>query len=298
VAGGAWEPFREADDEGGVQVSVRSLQRKRLRDREPYSYKWHLVGGFSLRNALRNYRFRYQVCDDWKALGWEQGRCWAPYLPGLGLSRPQPHFWYYNGYIRIKVGEHDASGYVLSRLEQVEDSPRGRVEATWETPFARIDLSFVLLPDHAGIFQELLVTPKDAADQVEVAFRGYPTGFGKPTKPFAVVGDDHRWWLAGNRLLDRAYGKGRGCGAILVLPEELDEVKFGRMPVLTKRFGPAGDGALPKPVRLRWVLWLFPELPNSEAEAYMRENAQQTRRRLKEVFLPAKPTGRGGAAGH
>lgn len=323
---GNWLPFAEKEAVAGVQVKVSPLRRKRLRGRPPFTRQWHSTGSFSLKNALQNYGLLYQVCDDWKANRWEPGTAAAPYLPGLGFRKPKPHMWYYNGYIVVKLDDHNASRYVMTRMAEAPAGENGRVDVTWQTPRARIDLAFVMMPDHSGVFQQLTISPTEPVGTVTVGFRSYPLGFGSKDKGklFQVTDvDKKRWSVTGNAVYDRAYGKGMGPGAILVLPEELTKVEFALAPRLTKTVArlkaanPPGAALLPPekpaempldvglglpeedeqeetpkapaappqaPIRLRWVLWMFPDLSNADAAAYLRANADDTRKRLLRLF--------------
>jgi hypothetical protein len=292
-----------------------------------------LKGGFSLANPLRQYALTYQVCNDWQANGWERGRIAAPYPPGLGFKRPHGHMWYYNGYIGIKVDGRDASRYVLTELAERSggDDDHGRVDVVWETPFGRIELAFVMAPEHEGVFQQLTLFPVEPVGRVDVGFRSYATGFTKLGGLYHRTGKAAgcRWSLTGNNLLDRAYGKGRGTGAILVPTTGWTEMRLTARPSLAAvidasigpRTGPQASGELaddgredaaaldgieglddlesevaavaaaeagpvvaPAPVRLRWVLWMFPDRTNAEAEAYMQREAATSAELLEAVF--------------
>ena len=329
---GKWTPFKESVAQvKGVRVAVNKLKRKRMRNPGRFNYQWHLTGGFSLANRLQSYELIYRVCDDWQANGWEKGRIAAPYPPGLGFRKPRPHMWYYNGYIVVKIDGRDASRFALTTIEEVDAGENGRVDVAWATPYGRIKLAFVMTPDHPGVFQELTVYPDEPVGRIEVVFRSYPQGFGVPGGLLQKTDPEKKHWgLTGNALCDRAYGKGMGPGAILVLPDGLDRAIFGRRPSLlkivdasikpktgpeigleakddeeedelleglleadTKTTGTAAAKRRPKqpPVKLHWILWMFPELSNAKAEDYMRRNAAKSRKRLVALFPEAGAQG-------
>jgi len=300
---GQWTAIvdKTEDKEPAVNVSISPIVRKRQWHIGGHKGQWALMGSFTMRNPLVQYGVKYLAVNDWKANKWSDPRqVAAPYLPGLGFTKPRPHMWYYNSYMTVRFDGINATRYAITRMEQVEQPDgRKRVEVMWDTPYGEIELAFVMLPNHRGMFQELIARPTKPIRKLEVGFNSYPTGFGKGSKLLKIVDPEHKAWvLIGDATRDRAFGQGWGPGALLVLPEQWEEVNYNpRGPALTalvdadaepltvdqatphdQKVEPIGE------IRLHWVLWMFPEMSNAKAFDYMENDSRPTQDLLRSIF--------------
>ncbi|MFW6058531.1 MAG: hypothetical protein ACODAQ_00030 [Phycisphaeraceae bacterium] len=291
---GQWVP-NDAQDESSaadaVSVNVSHLNRKRKHVHGEHRGHEYLSGGFTLRNNEIEYRAKYDVCNDWQAHEWDDRRqIWAPYIPGFGFNRPQPHMWYYNGYLNVFFDGENVTRYALARMEQVDAGEHGRVDVVWDTPHGEVRLATTLMADHIGMFQQLEVRPAEPVKRITVRFRSYPRGFGNRGRPLTHAEPELGWALLGNATLDPAYGKGRGPGGILVRPAQWDEIEFGRQTKLVRQFvaddAPEASAGSDDVQRFQWTLWTFSETPNAEALTYMREHTTETTRRMKALYPP------------
>jgi hypothetical protein len=301
---GNWIDANTTQNKVGVNVKVSPIKRAIQHHIGGHKGQWALSANFSLANPLIKYRIKYQAVNDAKANHWkDERRIAAPYLPGLGFADPQPHMWYANGYLNVYFDDKLVTEYRISRLEKISDGDQGRVELTWDTPYGKIDLAFVLLPDDMAMFQEMVIHPTVRFNTLKLVFRSYPQGFGaevKGTRGLCEIDPKQgAWALLGNRDLDPAYGKGMGSGAILVLPENWQKLEFGKGMVgarLERIIDPSATPltrdapelvqagqALPD-IHARWALWMFPEMGNNEALQYMDVHATQTRQQLLKLF--------------
>ncbi len=280
---GNWVVYKKKEkiETPEVKLDLQPLTRKRMWISKEHSGHEYLTGSFTLTNAKMAYGISYSVCNDWKSHGWEDERkIWAPYLPGLGIVKPQSHIWYYNGYIQIFLDDFEATGYRLADIKPVESGENKRVDVLWETPRGKITLSFLMMPEHPGIFQKLSIKSDVPTKKVTVRFRSYPEGFSSPGKSFVFAEDRKRWAVLGDEINDRAFGRGRGPGAILLVPEEWTRINFDPHNTRLEKDLVADSSE----TNFHWVLWLFPEMTNKEAIRYMNQNADQTITKLKEVY--------------
>jgi hypothetical protein len=269
-----------------AEVVVRELKPgpTKMKDHDGHT---SVAGSFTLTNSLIEYGVRYSACNDVLAhQETDLRRAWGQYLPGLGFNKPNVYSWYYNNYIQILLDDMPVGDYILSDLSDESAGGIGKVVATWRTPKAKVDLSFVLMPDHNGVFQELKVHDiTEPIGSITVKLTGYYWGFGQDQKQsdgFVTTDPEggNNWALMGNKINDPASGKGSGPCAILVLPDELDSVKFGR-PVQMEKFATFSPG---QTARIHWVLWTFPDTPNAKALDYMAGDSDNSRKRLLNLF--------------
>ncbi len=281
---GDWVPYQPPTPPADqVQARVKSL-RRHVANQGEYKGMFVVSGGFTLSNTLQSYELVYSACDDPRKTGTQdRSRISAYYPPGFGFNKPRPHLWYYNGYLLVKVDDDGLSHYAIRDIEQVEVGKNGRVDLAWETPRGSFRLKSVMVPDHEGLFQELEFIPSRPFQRIQVSFRSYPQGFAKPARAFHKVEQEHRSWvLLGDDIRDRAYGKGMGPGAMLILPDEWTTPNLDHTPapVLVKELP---EAAQPDAVRLHWTLWMFPDLANEKALVYMQEHAPSTRELLRNL---------------
>ncbi|MCZ2344024.1 MAG: hypothetical protein LC104_19850 [Bacteroidales bacterium] len=242
-------------------------------------------GSFKLGNSLIDYGVVYRACNDVVAHDeTDLRRAWGQFMPGIGFNRPNVASWYYNNYIKILLDDMPVGEYIIKDIRDESADGTAKVVVTWETPKGMVDLSFALMRDHKGVFQELKVYDlKDKVDRISVELGGYYWGFGKEDKKsdgFITTdpsGHDE-WALMGNKVNEPPTGTGP-C-ALLTLPKELDGVKYGRPNSMEKTVNVApGQSAT-----IRWVLWMFPDLSNKKALEYMTNEAANTRERLLKLF--------------
>jgi len=302
---GRWTTVQAKQEDAApkIEVKVRPIQRRRQWHIRNHKGHLTLMGSFTMANPLITYGVQYCAVNDWKANKWaDRRRIAAPYPPGLGFGKPRPHMWYYNGYMQVFFDKVDASAFALTKMEQVQQADgSGRVDVAWDTPYGPIELAFVLLPDHRGMFQQLVARPTCPVRNVTVRFRSYPMGFGKGGRLLKRV-DEHEnaWVLLGDVDGDRAYGKGMGPGAMLILPDQWQKVTYHpHRTSLTALVDPQAKPLdadapptkvkSPREIRLHWVLWMFPETSNDKALEYMRTHKVQTQRLLRKQFGTDNP---------
>ena len=282
---GKWVAYKKGEDSkpSDVKVNIQPLARTRMYIAKEHAGHEYLTGGFTLTNSQISYQICYSVCNDWKVHKWEDERkVWAPYLPGLGIVKPQPHIWYYNGYIHVFLDDFDATAYRISEIKQIESGKNGRVDVIWDSPKGEITLSFLMCPDHSGLFQKLTVKPNIPVKKLTLQFSSYPDSFTSPNKPFVFMEpEEKRWCILGDEINDRAFGKGRGPGGILLLPEELDSIKYRPYNTELEKIINIQPN---QEISIHWTIWLFPEMSNKRAIEYMNKNADDTERRLKEYY--------------
>lgn len=319
---GNWEPNlpQKQAQEGKVNVQVGSLQRAPSRSPRGDMDYYCLRGWFKLGNSLQSYEAKYFVGNDWgREKETDRRKIISNAPPGLGFAAPGgSNNWWINRYLRFQVnGSYAVNNYALTSIKETPCEHGARVDLTWDTPEGMIDLAFIMLPDHPGIFQELTIRPAGTLYDVGVSFTSYPGAYSASHRFMRTAEDGKSWQLAGDALLDRAFSKGSGMVALLTLPEEWDDVTldpsspamrkvYGRRPKTEQERGPdmslnilneedapmveplkkekVTPSAASKTVRFHWVLFTFPDLPNKEAEKYMRQNAASTRQQLRKVF--------------
>ena len=244
-----------------------------------------LYATFSLLNSLIEYGVIYRVCNDVEAHDeTDLRRAWGQFLPGIGFNKPNVASWYYNNYSKILLDDLPLGDYILQGLREENADGTAKVVATWETPKCKVDLTFALMRDHTGVFQELKIyDAKEPISHVTVDLGGYYWGLSpedNKSDGFVTVdpsGQD-QWVLMGNKVREAPVGIGP-C-ALLVLPEELESVKFGRPCSLEK----AANVQPGQTATIRWVLWMFPQSTNDQALEYMSKEAANTRERLINLF--------------
>ncbi len=270
--------------EQAVQVKGAELKQIALpRHWDKYANQKGLTASFTLSNKDASYQMKYEVCCDAKANGWDDPRrIWTPYRPGLGVQRPNPMAWYYNGYLEVWLDDFCAADFAMSKLEQIKDGNNGRVDATFDTPRGILILSFAMMPDHIGLFQQLEIKPSAPVKKVRLAFRRYDWGGeGRPNSFIEIDPEEKSWAITGDRLEDRAFGKGAGPAAMMIIPGQWDKVVFTPpSPTLEKTVDIPAGGSF----KAQWVLWLFPDFSNEKARNYMRDNSKETEKRLGKIF--------------
>lgn len=271
----------ESFSDAASQVNELTAPKLKMKDHDGHR---GLAASFSLLNSLIEYGVVYRVCNDVEAHEEKDlRRAWGQFLPGIGFKKPNLASWYYNNYIKILLDGIPVGDYVIKDIRQEDYEGNAKVVVTWETPKAMVDLAFVLMRDHTGVFQELKVYDlKEPIDHIAVSLSGYAWGLTpEDNVSDAFVTEDpayQAWALMGNKV--RQPPEGIGPCALLTLPEELDLVKFGRPITMEKTVGlKPGQSA-----SLRWVLWMFPEMSNDAALEYMDKNAAETKERLKKLF--------------
>ena len=276
--------------ETGAKVSLNRLKPSLGRDKEGNTIvQWHTK--FTLSNPLIQYGLVYNASGLPGQTGDERPiEITAPYPPGLGFNRPNGSQWYYNGYLVVYFDDEMMGNYGITDIREVPAGENARAVVTWETPKAKIDLSFLIMPDHTGIFQELKVYDvREPIANLKIAFRSYHWGLkkGDASKDGFVTTNPSgplTWVVMGNKVNEPAYGKGTGACALYILPEEYDEVKFGGYGKTelqkTVNLQPGGS------TRVRWALWMFPDLSNARVLETMNseEASGNTRDRLLKVF--------------
>lgn len=275
---------REASQSDKVSVSGATLTPYALPQHwGKYANQKGLKANFTLRNPLAYYQMRYEVCNDWEANGWEKGRIWANARPGLGIHRPNPMAWYYNGYLEIWLDDLCAANYAATSITDSSANGNGQVDMAFTTPSGDVTLSFAMMPDHIGLFQQLEIRPSKPLRNVKVMFRRYEWA-DQPHRFIEIDPEEQSWALTGDRHADRALGKGRGPAAMLVEPAAWDKVSFTPPhPTLQKTINlQAGET-----FKTGWVLWLFPDHGNEQAHNYLRDNSAATRQRLAELINSA-----------
>jgi hypothetical protein len=242
-----------------------------------------LRSNFTLKNEDAYYKMQYAVCNDAKAHGFDDTRQIVTfYPPGLGIVRPNPMPWYYNGYIIVYFDDFNLSHYAASDIKEVEAEDNGRVDVHFSTPKGDLTLSFAMTPDSIALFQELRAKPSVPVKKITIQFRRYDWGGPKLPYSFMEVEQEHNSWaLTGDRLEDREFGRGKGPASMLVIPGQWDKVNYHPPhPILEKEVDlPAGEE-----IKLHWALYLFPEHSNVDALKHMRENSHSDRDKLIEIF--------------
>jgi|GEM_PF-2526496 len=285
---GTAKPYVAQKTEARASVDGMRKSLERNKEGQPI-IQWR--SGFTLTNAQSEYRLAYTASGLPDKTGDERPiEITAPYPPGLGFNRPNPASWYYNGYLVVYFDDEFMGNYGITEIREVPAGENARVVVTWETPKAKIDLSFLVMPDHPGVFQELRLYDVTAPiGNLKVAFRGYHWGLGKDDLSrdgFVTTNPDGQlqWVVMGNKVNEPAYGKGTGACALYVLPEDYDEVLFegyGKTKMeKAVNLQPGGTA------RVRWTLWMFPKLSNAQVLEYMssEEASGNTRERMLKVF--------------
>lgn len=282
---GKWVPYsnENKNPETSVKVKVNPIVRKRMYIWNNHRGHEYLSGGFSLTNSKISYQIRYLACNDWKKHKWKDKRkIWAPYLPGLGISKPQPHIWYYNGYIQVFLDDFNSTAYRISEIKKVKSGKNGRVNVTWDSPKGKVTLSFLLTPENPGLFQQLTVKPYQPIRKITIKFTSYPGGFSSPKSPFVYVSKDKNWAVLADKINDRRFGKGRGPGAILLLPKEFTSIKYDTHHTQLEKTIILNPG---QKISFHWILYLFPEMANQQAIDYMKKNSGSAEKKLIKIFL-------------
>lgn len=274
----------EAQQAGKVAVTGAKLGTFALtRNMGRYQHQKGLRADFTLRNAEAFYRMKYEACNDAEANAWDDPRrIWAHYPPGLGILRPDPMAWFGNGYLQIWLDDFFAGDYAIRSIDEVEVGKNGRVDVTFDTPRGVLILSFAMMPDHPGLFQQLEIRPTVPVQQVKLVFRRY--GWGGRDRPHSFIEidpEERSWALTGDRHDDPAFGKGPGAAAMLIVPEQWDHVDF-KPPFPT--FSKQVDLAPGDRYKTQWALWIFPEMGNDAAHNYLRDHSAPTRARLETLF--------------
>jgi hypothetical protein len=283
---GTLTPYAEKLAKAEVSIAAPRGVQMRTKDHEQHR---SITASFNLRNPLIDYAIRYQACNDTAAHHEEDARrAWSIYGMGTGFTRPNPNSWYYNSYLNILIDGMPVGEYILSDLKEESADKDGKVVMTWDTPKGKVDLSFVLMHDHMGVFQELKIRDAVAPIQtLSLSFVSYYWGLkaeDKQADGFVTVdpSGDNAWALMGNRINEPAYGKGSGACAIRILPEEFDSVQYG-YPIKMERTVNLEPG---QSASVHWVLWTFPEFSNAKAMEYMNSDSASgdSRERLRKLF--------------
>lgn len=295
---GQWQPYVEPEGENLISVAVHAggIGRKRIHH-GPFSgtvclRSKTLIG---LRGRQANYQLTYFACNDWKKYGWEdKRRIKAHSLSGLGIKRPASHLWYYNGYIDILYDDERVTGYRISDVRTVDAGRNGRVDVTWESPAGEAVLSFGLTLEGEALLQQLQVRPGVPVEVVKVRFKSYPGGFARPSASYVRTPAGRKkksagyefdpqeapWAFYADEINDRAYGKGKGAGGILVLPEDWDRVRYGHRGELKKKV----DLQPGQSAAFHWALWIYPDRTNEEAYRAFTAGRQEARKQLRSFF--------------
>jgi hypothetical protein len=276
----------EAKLQGVAVADIKPLRRAATYDARAKRSLQYLHGSFTLFNPQASYTVNYLADNDWEYHDWnDKRRIAAPYLPGLGFTKPNNNSWYYNGYIVIALDDLKAKEYAISKMEKVA-APAGaaRVDVTWDTPKADLTLAFALSAERRGVLQQLTVRAKEPIQKIAVAFSAKPAGYGKD-KAFAATDPTEKEWVVLGREREPADDNNIGCpSALLILPAEWDDSKSiavgARLAPLVKTVAlQPGDEA-----KMHWALWTFPTFSNAQATQYMTENAAATRAQIKKLF--------------
>jgi len=272
---------------GQATAKVTSLRRAKMHIHKDHHGHEYLTGNFILGNEQIQYTFTYSVCNDSQAHGESDPRvAWAPYLPGLGISRPQPHIFFYNSYIHIYINGKRATVYRLSDLAQVERTDDSRqVDVVWDTPHGVIRLASAMNSSQRGIYQKLTLRSDEPIREVRVVFSTFPQGFDNKGKAFYTIDPEHQnWVLMGDSVNDRAFfPSARGPGGLLINKEQWTQATLTGNPTLHRTFT---DQQASQEVSFNWVLWLFHDMTNTEALDYLRLNSQPYQQQMDAMFDP------------
>lgn len=278
-----WQDEKALLAPSGVYVKVDPLARRMGFGPKGERNYYLLQGGFSLKNLENTYQVRYKVGNDWIRENISDTRqIIASYPPGLGFSQPNATGWWSNRYLQFSLnGSSEVNKYAIRSMQQIPRDNGGEVRVTWEAQQGEIDLSFVMLPNHPGIFQELTIRSVEQLKSFKILFTTYAGG-SDATRRFLVSSEDRRTWqFTGDALLDRQYGKGNGPTGLMILPEEWEHVKFHTNAPSMEKIKFTMDQ---KQIRFHWILWNFSNSSNSTAEEYMKNNEVVNLTKLRELF--------------
>lgn len=284
---GQWTAYEDQpDQDAAVALSVQNLRRSKKYISGDHRGHEYLSGGFRLGNPKITYQMKYSVCNDAKAHDWSDPRqADAPYLPGLGINRPAPNLWYYNGYIVISINGKSAAGYRLSELKAVPRTDKmGQVDVAWETPYGLIRLSSAMNPTQTGMYQQLTIEPAEPIESIAVQFRSYPRGFDHTGRTFFTIDPEHQTWMVfGDSVNDPAFfPKAFGAGGILIDPSQWTKVNFKGFNFRVEH----PDNPTKDTIHLNWVLWEFPKIGNEQAVDTLRNEAADYQQQMHKVFNP------------
>lgn len=278
-----WQDEATIFPPSGVRVKVEPLSRSMGVNHKGERSYYMLRGGFSLANTSAAYGVRYNVGNDWgREKVTDKRQIIAAYPPGLGFTSPNPTGWWVNRYIQFSLnGSNDINKYAVRSIQEIPRNNGGEVSVTWEAPQGEIDLSFVMLPDHQGVFQRITIRSEELLEQVKTTFTTFAGGYAAKDRRLILSEDRQTWQLVVDAQLDRLYGKGGGPTGLMIIPEEWDTIRFHTN---APTFGKSSFSPGQKQVQFHWLLWSFSDLTNSAAEQYMKKNADKSMSTLLQVF--------------
>jgi hypothetical protein len=178
-----------------------------------------------------------------------------------------------------------------------EEGRRGILDMVWHDELADVRVRFLGLPGRDDLFCEIALEPKAELKSVDIQLCCYPSAFTtqgarriqtpdaliEQGKSAALPALENWWAVYYDERFDVAKGEGSGPCAMLLLPDQAEEVVFepGSYGVGTTIKYPGAKH------RLRLAFWDFKDKTNSEALTRLQDGAESVRSELERLdFTP------------
>lgn len=263
----------------------------------PWNGKQHLTFSALLQSRCGSFGLCYLANNDHEAMGWTDKRQALATMGGLGVSKPAPHIWYYNGFFDVYFDDKRVTEYAVNSVKEINFGDNAGIEVEWDSPHGKLTGDFMMELNQDALFVRLTAAPSFPAKQVTVRMRGHPNSFNSLSKVFTRTpkGKDYRstklapglntsFALYGCDINDPAFGKGMGPGGLHLLPDEWDAVAYGSDSRLEKNLSlSVGQAA-----SFHFALRLFPKTPNDKAYDIMRDSDKVIKSTLSDLYKVPK----------
>lgn len=298
LAGLLGEPLVAAAQQAGPLAEV-ALRPARERTLDRPDHPGHLFreqeARFNLGRAA--YTIAYKACVDPA----HEGKV-APLEGYIGMPAPASSNWYHSGFLFIRLNDKDIGTTPLHAMLVAQRGERAILDMVWQDEIADVRVRFLGLPDRDHLYCEVALEPKQDITSIMIELRCYPSFFTSWHKrdgarrirtpamlieqgQSATVSAADNWSAVYyDEVFDVARGEGEGPCAMLLVPDEANEVTFspGSYAVDTRiSFAPEARS-------LRFAFWDFKGLPNAEALARISDAGAALREELAALdFTPA-----------
>ncbi|OGV73667.1 MAG: hypothetical protein A3K19_19010 [Lentisphaerae bacterium RIFOXYB12_FULL_65_16] len=222
----------------------------------------------------------------------------------IGMPAPTSCNWYHSGFLFIELNGVDiAATSFIHSMTVSEIGQRGILDMVWQHELADVRIRFLGLPDADHLPCEITLEPKTELTSIKVHARCYPSFFTswhkrqgarriqtpatlvKEGEKATVPAKDNGWAVFYDEVFDVAKGEGEGPCAMLLLPEEGQEISFvpTGYPVETYITFP------PATRTIRMAFWDFKGKTNADALERLRTGAEAVRQALQTADFTPQP---------
>ncbi len=209
----------------------------------------------------------------------------------FGMPAPASANWYWGGFLRVLVNGSDATVRDIRDLRVLEEGERGGFQIVWSHPDAEVGLRLMLRSGSNHVDALLMWRAREGAapQSLKLELRCYPSYFTAAnhrqgerhcrtpridqaeTSTLELAPAEDAWLYYYDTVFDLARGEGGGPCAALIAPEAVrgGTVHIGDYAVLTTL------DLAPEAGEARLALYDFTGRTNAEAEAYLREHAEE-----------------------